>query len=189
VGGPHVRIVLYAAAVVAAPLFAMAAEPAPAPANPAEKPPAAQPAAPAEGASSNDDMRRKAGGILSQPARDVGLSRKEIAPVLVKAAEDPYSLAGLKSCKSLTAAIQDLNGVLGPDYVVGRKSNENRAGKLAEAGGAAVVNSLIPFRGVVREVSGAAPAERSLNAAIDAGLARRGFLRGVHHTKGCKPGF
>jgi hypothetical protein len=183
------KIFVYAAAMVAAPLLAMAAEPAQAPAKPADKAPAAQPASPAEDANSNEEMRRKAGGILSQPARDVGLSHKEIAPVLAKAVENPYDLAGLKSCKWLTAAIQDLNGVLGPDYVAGRKANENRAGKLAEAGGAAVVNTLIPFRGMVREVSGAAPAERNLNAAIDAGLARRGFLRGVHRTRGCKPGF
>ena len=53
-------------------------------------------------------------------------------------------------------------------------------------GGRALVNSVIPFRGVVREVTGAAPAERQYNAAVDAGLARRGFLRGVHQTRKCK---
>lgn len=179
------RTILYAAVLAATPLFAMAAVPESAVA------PAAQP--PAQGASpsssSNEDMRQKAGGIISQPARDVGLSRKDIPPVLVKAAEDPYSLVGLKSCKSLVAAMGELSEVLGPDYGAAPRPRENRAGKLAEAGGAAVVNSLIPFRGLVREVSGAAPAERSLNAAIDAGLARRGFLRGVHRKQGCKPAF
>ena len=49
-----------------------------------------------------------------------------------------------------------------------------------------MVNSLIPFRGIVREVSGAAPAERRLAAAIDAGFARRGFLRGVLSARGCR---
>ncbi len=42
-------------------------------------------------------------------------------------------------------------------------------------------------RGLVREVSGAAPAERRKNAAIDAGYARRGYLRGVYETRRCKP--
>ncbi len=46
------------------------------------------------------------------------------------------------------------------------------------------MNSLIPFRGLVREVSGAGPAERRLNAAIDAGIARRGFLRGLQRAEG-----
>jgi len=49
-----------------------------------------------------------------------------------------------------------------------------------------VVNSLIPLRGLVREVSGAAPADRRLEAAIDAGLARRGYLRGLAVSRGCR---
>ena len=49
-----------------------------------------------------------------------------------------------------------------------------------------IVNSLIPFRGLVREVTGAAPAERRLQAAIGAGLARRGYLRGLAETRHCK---
>ena len=61
-----------------------------------------------------------------------------------------------------------------------------KAGKLAEAGGKTIVNTIIPFRGLVREVSGAAPAERRLDAAIKAALARRGFLRGVATARKCK---
>lgn len=136
-----------------------------------------------------DDTRKKALEIGSQPARDVGMSKREVPPILQKAYDDPYSLAGLKSCKALAAEVTNLNGVLGPDYVVGNEYKENRAGKLAEAGGKTLINSIIPFRGLVREVTGAAPADRQMNAAIDAGLARRGFLRGVHLKQGCKTKF
>ena len=73
-------------------------------------------------------------------------------------------------------------------FVAGAQTNENRASKIAEAGGKTIVNSLIPFRGLVREVSGAAPAQRRLNAAIDAGYARRGFLRGLAKAKGFRIG-
>ena len=133
---------------------------------------------------------QKAGEIVTQPARDVGVSKKEIPPVLVKASEDPYGLKGVKTCKQLAAAITELNDVLGPDFVASDEpKKENRAGKLAEAGGKMVVNSLLPFRGLVREISGAAPAQRRLNAAIDAGYARRGFLRGVHKARRCKTTF
>ena len=38
----------------------------------------------------------------------------------------------------------------------------------------------------VREVSGAAPQERRLRAAIQAGFARRGFLRGVATARKCR---
>jgi len=139
--------------------------------------------------SSGGEARKKAGDIISQPARDVGVSKTEIPPVLVEATKDPYTLTGLKTCRQLSAAVKDLNAALGPDFQAGAEVRENKAAKLAEAGGKTVVNSILPFRGLVREISGAAPAERSLNAAIDAGYARRGFLRGVHRKQGCKTGF
>ncbi|PZU57579.1 MAG: hypothetical protein DI547_12905 [Sphingobium sp.] len=130
---------------------------------------------------------RKAGDIASQPAKDVGISKSEIPPVLAIASEDPYSTAGLKGCRQIKDAVADLNEVLGPDFSLEQeKAKENRAGKLAEAGGKTVVNALIPFRGLVREISGAAPAERRLAAAIDAGYARRGFLRGLQHARKCR---
>ena len=136
-----------------------------------------------------DETRKKAVDIGSQPARDVGMSKRDIPPILQKAYDDPYSLAGLKTCRALAAEVTNLNGVLGPDYTVGNAYKENRADKLAEAGGKTIINSIIPFRGLVREVTGAAPADRQMNAAIDAGLARRGFLRGVHLKQGCKTKF
>ena len=149
----------------------------------------AQPAPPPP-SSSTGDAAKKAEGIVTQPAKDVGITKSEIPPVLVKASDDPYSLAGLKTCRQLVAAIQELNGVLGPDFTAGgAAANENRTERIAVAGGKAVVNSIIPFRGLVREVSGAAPAQRALNAAIDTGYARRGFLRGVHRKQGCKANF
>ena len=147
------------------------------------------PAKPDEPGGRWGEARKKAVDIGSQPARDVGMSKREIPPILEKAYSDPYSLKGLKSCQALAGEVRDLNAVLGPDYVVGNEYTENRAGKLAEAGGKTIVNSIIPFRGLVREVTGAAPADRRMNAAVDAGLARRGFLRGVHLRQGCKTKF
>lgn len=147
------------------------------------------PATPDEPSGRWGEARQKAIDIGSQPARDVGMSKREIPPVLVKAFDDPYSLKGLKTCKALAAEVKSLNTTLGPDYVVGNTYEENRGGKLAEAGGKTIINSIIPFRGLVREVTGAAPADRQMNAAVDAGLARRGFLRGVHLKQGCKTKF
>ena len=128
---------------------------------------------------------RKAGEIVTQPARDVGVARTNIPPVLAKASEDPYSLQGMASCADLNVAMRELNDVLGPDFASADDKQENRAGKLAEAGGKTIVNALIPFRALVREISGAAPAKRRLEAAIDSGYARRGFLRGVQRARNC----
>lgn len=131
-------------------------------------------------------VRDSAGRIVSQPAKDVGAARTNIPPALTAAAGDPYNMKGLGSCKAIAKAFHSMTDVLGPDFKVGDVKKENKAGKLAEAGGQTVVNSLIPFRGLVREVTGAAPAQRRLNRAIDAGYARRGFLRGLYTARKCK---
>ncbi|BBD99112.1 hypothetical protein SAMIE_1026130 [Sphingobium amiense] len=135
-----------------------------------------------------DQTMDKAGRIATQPARDIGLDKDEIPPVLLKAVENPYAAPPSRTCKGIAASLKELNAVLGQDFTVGKEANENRTGKIAEAVGKTVVNSLIPFRGLVREISGAAPAERRLQAAVTAGIARRGYLRGLASAKGCKVG-
>lgn len=133
-----------------------------------------------------DDTLKKAGDIATQPVRDVGIDKDKIPAVLQQAIEDPYKRPPSRSCKGLKASLDELNVVLGPDFTVGEKANENRTGKIAEAVGKTIVNSLIPFRGLVREISGAAPAERRLQAAVTAGVARRGYLRGLAADRDCK---
>lgn len=123
--------------------------------------------------------------IVTQPARDVGIQKTKIPEVLARAVEQPYASPG-KGCRQLVASMTELNQVLGPDFGINSKENENKFGNLAAAGGEFVVNSLIPFRGIVREVSGAGPQQRRLDAAINAGLARRGYLRGLAVSRGCK---
>jgi hypothetical protein len=138
-------------------------------------------------AAAAQEKKPDAGQIITQPARDVGVEKTEIPPLLIKASEAPYSAAGLTTCARIDHAIDELSEVLGPDFGGARTpKNKNRAGKIAAAGGSAVVNSIIPFRGLVREISGAGPAERRLNAAIDAGFARRGFLHGLAVSKRCR---
>jgi hypothetical protein len=129
---------------------------------------------------------KRGGEIVTQPARDVGASETRIPPTLVSASADPYGLRGLRTCRQIKMAIDSLSSALGPDFTMGIEKKENKAGKLAEAGGKTIVNAFIPFRGLVREISGAAPAQRRLNAAIDAGFARRGFLRGIAYARKCR---
>lgn len=136
---------------------------------------------------STRDEKRKATvddtkDVASQPAKDVGIAKTKIPPSLVDASNAPYALDGLKTCRQLADAVRVLDAALGPDYSAGGPNDKMSVGKAA---GSAVVNSLIPLRGVVREVSGAAAADRRLTAATQAGFARRGFLRGVHLARGC----
>ncbi|MEO5866806.1 MAG: hypothetical protein ABIS14_04745 [Sphingomonas sp.] len=124
--------------------------------------------------------------IASQPARDVGVVKTKIPAVLARAASAPYSLTSTQNCPQLTAGIQALDRALGPDFGESVPVSGTKAGQIAKIGGEALVDSVIPFRGLVREVSGAAAAQRRLQAATYAGLARRGFLRGIAHGRGCR---
>jgi hypothetical protein len=140
-------------------------------------------AAPANGqAQHRTSTAQDAKEVATQPARDVGIEKTKIPPLLIEASQNPYAMSGAGSCRQIASSISALSGVLGPDF---ESSTPARKQSILKAGGDAVVGSLIPFRGVVREISGAAPAERRLLAAYSAGFARRGFLRGLQRARKC----
>lgn len=126
------------------------------------------------------------GDIVAQPTKDIGINKTQIPDVLTRAEVSPYAMADTANCARMAKALAELDDVLGPDYTVEQAETGSRAGKIAEAGGRAVVNSIIPFRGIVREVTGAADADRRYASAVDAGIARRGFLRGLQTAQGCQ---
>ena len=130
----------------------------------------------------------KAEDVAMSPLSDLNVRKKAVPVVLEAAMARSYDLAGIKTCKGLTTAIVDLDAALGDDIDVatGEKSDEENIGNGAGAVAKSVISGFIPFRGVIREVSGAAGAERRYNAAVDAGIARRGYLRGIARVKGCK---
>jgi hypothetical protein len=128
---------------------------------------------------------KTAGRIVTQPVQDVGVKKIVVPPAVEKAAAAPYSSKGLHTCARIRSELDELNDVLGPDFDGTQARKEDRAGKIAEAGGKTVVNAFIPFRGLVRELTGAAPAQRRLNAALDAAYARRGYLRGIAQMRKC----
>ncbi len=136
--------------------------------------------------SNADRLEDKAEGVVRQPIKDIGLMREAPPEVLRDAQKAPYSLAGLKSCKDLQRAIADLDMALGPDVDAVDDQGEALPTRLAEAGAKSIVNALIPFRGLVREASGAADADRKLRMMVAAGMARRGYLKGVAHGRKCK---
>ena len=135
-----------------------------------------------------DSTRGRVERIATEPARDVGVGRERIPPALEAARASPYGLGGTRACAGIAGMLRDLDSALGPDFDSGPARQGSRAGRIAEAGGRAVVNTIIPFRGVVRELSGSADADRRMQAAVDAGRARRGFLRGLAQARGCRSG-
>lgn len=121
--------------------------------------------------------------VAMTPAEDVNLKKRQIPDVLISAQDDPYARESTRNCSQINAALGKLDAALGPDFDAGTPAQTGlNATKVAKS----VVGSFIPFRGVVREISGAAGAERRYNAAVDAGIARRGFLRGIARARNCK---
>ena len=62
------------------------------------------------------------------------------------------------------------------------KRNATAAGALKVG-----VEAVEPFRGIVRWVSGADAADKKIQEAVDAGFARRGFLKGIALERNCPP--
>lgn len=128
------------------------------------------------------DKNPNAVDVAKTPVTDLNIDRKEIPDLLIKAQSRPYDLSGLDHCRALISAVQKFDNVLGPDFDLPQEARDRiDAGRV----GKAVVGSFIPFRGIIREVSGANEHDRRVRAAIQAGLARRGFLKGVGQTRGC----
>jgi len=120
--------------------------------------------------------------VVKTPVTDLNIDKDEIPELLIEAQRQPYDLSGINSCAKLTAAIVELDDLLGPDIDLPQEERDKiTAGRVAKT----VVSTLIPFRGLVREVSGANQHERRVRAAIQAGLARRGFLKGIGQWRNC----
>jgi hypothetical protein len=150
----------------------------------AEPPRAEQPAPPPPPKKDNE-AGRAMGDIVTTPLQDANLKTKRIPEVLELARGGPYDTTGLRNCATIKRDIAALSAVLGTDFDTPEDRRPNR-GRQAANVGKSVVQGFIPFRGVIREVTGAAAAQREWDAAVDAGIARRGFLRGVARMRGCR---
>lgn len=125
-----------------------------------------------------------AGDVVATPLTTFNLKKDEVPDILVAAREKPYDLGGLRRCSAVSAEIAKLDAVLGDDIDVARDDGNSTIsmGNLAKS----LVGSLIPFGGVIREISGANNQQRKWNEAIYAGSVRRAFLKGVGQQRGCK---
>lgn len=144
-------------------------------------------AAHAQAPDPDESMGKHTGRALTTPVRDLGLDSDEIPPKLLEILDNPYELKSNWRCRQIIDEVVELNAVLGPDY--GEEADKSRAEKREEMAGrigGGIIGGLIPFRGIVREITGASKRERALQQAYVAGAVRRGFLKGVGLRRGCK---
>ncbi|MEP3420884.1 MAG: hypothetical protein ABJN35_04060 [Erythrobacter sp.] len=120
--------------------------------------------------------------VARTPLEDFNIDSDDIPEILVEAARDPYASDGLRTCNDIVAQIAALDSVLGADFdIAATEGRRLSRGRVAQS----VVGSFIPFRGIVREVSGANSKRREVNMAITSGMVRRGFLKGLGQQRGC----
>jgi hypothetical protein len=124
-----------------------------------------------------------AGDVAMTPLSDLNIRKGHIPPLLIAAQARPYDLSGIRTCGQIAASVGELDAVLGEDIDVAQsRSQRTSAGRVAQA----AVANFIPFRGIIRELSGANAQDRKVQAAIYAGSARRAFLKGVGQQRGCR---
>ncbi|MGZ8363409.1 MAG: hypothetical protein ACXW3D_05955 [Caulobacteraceae bacterium] len=128
------------------------------------------------------------------PLEDLNVVREKIPAVLLTARESAYARPSPLSCAALARAVTELDGVLGEDFDAITAKAETRAFALTEdnarrTGGELAkdaASSLIPFRGWVRKLSGAEKHAKAVQEAVAAGRVRRGYLKGLGQSLGCK---
>ena len=124
-----------------------------------------------------------AGDVARMPLEDLNIDKDPIPPALARALGSPYNDHGINHCAEVRAEIGDLDAVLGEDYDTGGPIGEEgiNAGRIARG----VLSALIPYRGVIREVSGANRHAEIFRQAIAAGMMRRAYLKGLGQAMDC----
>ena len=120
--------------------------------------------------------------VATTPMQDLNLMKDEVPEALKDAVIAPYASEKLVNCDAIRDEVTRLDRVLGDDLDIATDDRRDlTVGKVAKS----AVGSLIPFRGIIREVSGAADRQRDFQEAILAGAIRRGFLKGLGEAREC----
>lgn len=129
----------------------------------------------------------------STPMRDLNIANPPI-PNRLQALSHPYGHAGPPSCEGWHAEVAALQRsiVENEGRRVGfrrdSRTTEGRHGNLRDSGVKYATTLLLPFRGMVRQVSGSAKLEQEAERASDRARYRIGYLVGQARAAGC-PGF
>ncbi|MEL6686943.1 MAG: hypothetical protein AAFP97_04910 [Pseudomonadota bacterium] len=119
---------------------------------------------------------------------------QEPIPGQLNALHQPYGYIDQSGCEAWTREINELDAAIEANAgrrVGYRRDSETfvgRTGNLRDQGVAALANTAVPFRGVVRQLSGAARYEQRAERASDRARYRIGYLVGLGRAHRC-PGF
>lgn len=125
------------------------------------------------------------------PLSDLNLRRREI-PQLLAGMASPYGPDEEMSCARIAMDIVELDAVLGRDWDSGAPDERLNSEILADEAADAALDTVrnvstgwIPFRGLLRQATGAQSHEKKYNQAFKIGAQRRAYLKGYGQALGC----
>ncbi len=132
------------------------------------------------------------------PLEDFNLKRKQI-PDAIKNYVSPYDPLPYKSCNVIAAEVQRLDGVLAKDFdvqiqelIANNGKKKKSSGKISNEASGLALNTIaseargfIPFRGLVRQATGAKAHEKKVDDAFQRAYLRRAYLKGVGAGMNC----
>ena len=142
-------------------------------------------------AETDASLDNRVGSAITSPLGDLNLVRAEIPAILINARKAPYAVPDDAGCVWFTTEIQGLDQILGPDIDAAKVDAKGNI--IEKELGNATVNALksftegfVPFRSLVRRITGADSHSREVAAAGMAGIVRRSYLKGVASAKACR---
>ena len=113
----------------------------------------------------------------------------------MKQIKDPYLIPEDTSCEALIRDVQALDSILGRDWdVPAPKDDRTLSDQAADGTSSALLDTIaseaggiIPFRGIVRTVTGAKAWNKRVLRAYERGSHRRTFLKGLGFANDCPP--
>lgn len=125
------------------------------------------------------------------PLEDLNLKRATIPPLL-KEIKNPYHISPDLSCDEIGEQVSALNAVLGRDWDIPPPDKKKLQERAADGASTALLDAIssgasgfIPYRGFVRQLSGASSHQKKVLKAYERGSHRRTFLKGIGLLKGC----
>lgn len=125
---------------------------------------------------------RTIGGAFARPIRDLNLLREKVPTALAEAGKSPYGPPA--DCAAVEAEIAALSEALGPDVDASAMGGNGNPGEALVATAVRSTFSL-PYRSVVRRLTGAEKRDQAFRQAVLAGMVRRGYLKGVRSQMAC----
>jgi len=123
------------------------------------------------------------------PLHDINLTRQKVPSVLLAAIADPYLAPTPATCRNLDDLVSELNGALGADFDQPETPQDpsltHKSHSIGLSLAHGVAESLLPYAGFVRTLSGAERHDQLVGEAITAGSVRRGYLKGLGEAHNC----